>query len=93
MFGVGHNGVRLRPVKPTRKLALEAGEARFVRDGLWVVGQEEVWIAKRREIYVKKQEKLLKSQEQQQQKEESTSAEEGGEDNRSQERECRSSFG
>ncbi len=66
MFGVGHNGVRLRPVKPTRKLALEAGEARFVRDGLWVVGQEEVWIAKRREIYVKKQEKMLKSQEQQQ---------------------------
>ncbi|KAL7501619.1 hypothetical protein ACHAWT_010635 [Skeletonema menzelii] len=76
MFGVGHNGVRLRPVKPTRKLALEAGEARFVRDGLWVVGQEEVWIAKRREIYVKKQEKLLKSQEQQQ-KEDSTAAEEG----------------
>ena len=63
MFGVGHNGVRLRPVKPTRKLALEAGEARFVRDGLWVVGQEEVWIAKRREIYVKKQQKWLKAQE------------------------------
>jgi len=77
MFGVGHNGVRLRPVKPTRKLALEAGEARFVRDGLWVVGQEEVWIAKRREVYVKKQEKLLKAHEQQQ-KDDSTSAE-GGE--------------
>lgn len=76
MFGVGHNGVRLRPVKPTRKLALEAGEARFVRDGLWVVGQEEVWIAKRREIYVKKQEKLLTLQEQQQ-KEDSASAKEG----------------
>jgi hypothetical protein len=76
MYGVGHNGVRLRPVKPTRKLALEAGEARFVRDGLWVVGQEEVWIAKRREIYVKKQEKWLKSQEQQE-KDDSTSAEEG----------------
>jgi len=75
MYGVGHNGVRLRPVKPTRKLALEAGEARFVRDGLWVVGQEEVWIAKRREIYVKKQEKWLKSQEQHE-KEDSTSAEE-----------------
>lgn len=79
MFGVGHNGVRLRPVKPTRKLALEAGEARFVRDGLWVVGQEESWIAKRREIYVKKQEKRIKSEEQQEKEEESTSTEEKGE--------------
>ena len=78
MFGVGCHGVRLRPVKPTRKLALEAGEARFVRDGLWTVGQEEVWIVKRREIYIKKQEKWLQSQEQEQQeKADSTSAEEG----------------
>eukprot|EP00574_Skeletonema_japonicum_P003923 CAMPEP_0201723950 /NCGR_PEP_ID=MMETSP0593-20130828/7819_1 /ASSEMBLY_ACC=CAM_ASM_000672 /TAXON_ID=267983 /ORGANISM="Skeletonema japonicum, Strain CCMP2506" /LENGTH=811 /DNA_ID=CAMNT_0048215119 /DNA_START=26 /DNA_END=2461 /DNA_ORIENTATION=+ len=77
MFGVGHNGVRLRPVKPTRKLALEAGEARFVRDGLWVVGQEEVWIARRREIYVKKQEKWLKSQEQQQKEDSASAAKEG----------------
>jgi hypothetical protein len=75
MFGVGHNGVRLRPVKPTRKLALEAGEARFVRDGLWIVGQEEMWIAKRREIYVKKQEKRLKTEEQEQQQQEDTKEE------------------
>ena len=59
LYGYGHNGVRLRPVKPTRKQALEAGMARFVRDGLWVVGQEEMWIEKRRDILVKKQEKRL----------------------------------
>ena len=65
MFGYGHNGVRLRPVKPTRKQALEAGMARFLRDGLWIVGQEEAWIEKRREVLVKKQEKrmLIKSSE------------------------------
>mmetsp|Transcript_41261 Transcript_41261/g.86610 ORF Transcript_41261/g.86610 Transcript_41261/m.86610 type:complete len:673 (-) Transcript_41261:145-2163(-) len=59
LYGYGHNGVRLLPVKPTRKVALEAGMARFLRDGLWVVGQEEMWIAKRRDILVKKQEKRL----------------------------------
>ncbi|KAL3760477.1 hypothetical protein ACHAWU_004915 [Discostella pseudostelligera] len=59
LYGYGHNGVRLRPVKPTRKAALEAGMARFVRDGLWVVGQEEMWIEKRRDILVKKQERRL----------------------------------
>ncbi len=59
LYGYGHNGVRLRPVKPTRKQALEAGMARFVRDGLWVVGQEEMWIEKRRDILLKKQEKRL----------------------------------
>ena len=65
MFGYGHNGVRLRPVKPTRKQALEAGMARFLRDGLWIVGQEEAWVEKRREVLVKKQEKrmLIKSSE------------------------------
>ncbi|KAL9191350.1 hypothetical protein ACHAXT_001056 [Thalassiosira profunda] len=57
LFGYGHNGVRLRPVKPTRKLALEAGLARFVRDGLWIVGQEEQWIEQRRDVLVKKQER------------------------------------
>ena len=44
LHGVGSRGALLRPVKPTRNLALEAGYWRFVRDGLWVVGQEEDWI-------------------------------------------------
>lgn len=57
LYGYGHNGVRLRPVKPTKKQALEAGTARFLRDGLWVVGQEEMWVEKRRDVLVKKQEK------------------------------------
>ena len=64
LYGYGHNGVRLRPAKPTKKQALEAGMLRFLRDGLWIVGQEEMWIEKRRDVLVKKQEKrLLKSEE------------------------------
>ncbi|KAL7504745.1 hypothetical protein ACHAXN_002322 [Cyclotella atomus] len=54
LYGYGKNGVRLRPVKPTRKAALEAGMARFLRDGLWIVGQEEMWIEKRRERFNRK---------------------------------------
>jgi len=59
LYGYGHSGIRLRPVKPTKKQGLDAGMARFLRDGLWVVGQEEMWIEQRREVYVKKQEKLI----------------------------------
>ena len=59
MYGYGHHGARLRPVKPTRKVALEAGMVRFLRDGLWVVGQEEMWIDKRRDILLRKQERRL----------------------------------
>ncbi len=47
LHGIGSRGAVLRPVKPTRKLALEAGYCRFLRDGLWVVGQEEDWIEER----------------------------------------------
>ena len=54
LYGIGKNGIRLRPVKPTRKAALEAGTARFLRDGVWVVGQEEMWIEKRRERFNRK---------------------------------------
>ncbi|KAL3793347.1 hypothetical protein HJC23_003857 [Cyclotella cryptica] len=64
LFGYGKNGVRLRPVKPTRKAALEAGMARFLRDGLWIVGQEEMWIEKRREIYNRKTMRLLNQEKQ-----------------------------
>ena len=54
LYGIGKNGIRLRPVKPTRKAALEAGMARFLRDGVWVVGQEEMWLEKRRERFNRK---------------------------------------
>ncbi|KAL7521090.1 hypothetical protein ACHAWX_005789 [Stephanocyclus meneghinianus] len=64
LFGYGKNGVRLRPVKPARKVALEAGMARFLRDGLWIVGQEEMWIEKRREIYNRKTMRLLNQENQ-----------------------------
>mmetsp|Transcript_38186 Transcript_38186/g.80060 ORF Transcript_38186/g.80060 Transcript_38186/m.80060 type:complete len:759 (+) Transcript_38186:135-2411(+) len=66
LYGYGHNGVRLRPVKPTRKQALEAGMVRFLRDGLWIVGQEEMWIQKRRDVLVKKHEKRMLQSEQEQ---------------------------
>jgi hypothetical protein len=59
MYGYGRHGARLRPVKPTRKVALEAGMVRFLRDGLWVVGQEEMWIERRRDILVRKQQRRL----------------------------------
>ncbi len=47
LHGIGLRGASIRPVKPTRKQALEAGYHRFLRDGLWVVGQEEEWIKRR----------------------------------------------
>jgi len=59
LYGYGHNGARLRPAKPARKQALEAGMARFLRDGLWVVGQEEMWIERRRDALVRKQERRM----------------------------------
>ena len=59
LYGYGKNGIRLRPSKPTRKAALEAGMARFLRDGLWIVGQEEMWIEKRREVFNRRVEREL----------------------------------
>lgn len=41
--GVGARGRFLAPTRPSKKAAMEAGVARFERDGLWVVGQEESW--------------------------------------------------
>jgi len=43
LTGYGANGKALKLAPPTRKMVLEAGKMRFERDGLWVVGQEEVW--------------------------------------------------
>lgn len=47
LFGFGSRGVELRPMKPTKKDSLEAGYYRFLRDGLWVIGQEEDWLEER----------------------------------------------
>ena len=47
LFGYGVRGQKLRPTKPTRAEALKAGRLRFLRDGLWIVGQEEEWQADR----------------------------------------------
>lgn len=44
LTGYGANGKPLKLAQPpTRKTVLTAGKLRFERDGLWVVGQEEVW--------------------------------------------------
>lgn len=43
IFGYGARGQKLHPRKPTKADALKAGKWRFLRDGLWVVGQEESW--------------------------------------------------
>ena len=56
LYGIGKRGDLLRPAKPTRKLSLEAGYFRFLRDGIWVVGQEEEWIQHRMVDYNKEEE-------------------------------------
>jgi len=43
MDGLGHRGQKLKPFKPSKNDAMKAGKWRFLRDGLWVVGQEESW--------------------------------------------------
>ena len=52
LHGFGGHGLMCRPVKPTKKAALDAGLARFLRDGLWVVGQEEDWLEEALEVGV-----------------------------------------
>jgi len=66
LHGIGSRGSLLRPVKPTRTMALEAGYLRFVRDGLWVVGQEEEWIGARIALLDQQQQQEEKEEEQQQ---------------------------
>jgi Phytanoyl-CoA dioxygenase (PhyH) len=41
--GRGKNGALLKPFRPTKSQTLQAGKVRFLRDGLWVVGQEQSW--------------------------------------------------
>lgn len=49
LHGLGHRGQKLKPFKPTQKDAMKTGKWRFLRDGLWVVGQEEAWQQERAE--------------------------------------------
>lgn len=62
LFGHGNRGSLLRPAKPTKANALEAGNERFIRDGLWVIGQEEDWIPDRIS-YLKEQQQQAQTQE------------------------------
>ena len=41
--GRGKSGIPLKPFRPTLAQGLQAGLVRFLRDGLWVVGQEQQW--------------------------------------------------
>lgn len=43
LYGIGIRDKLLRPFRPTMEEALEVGLYRFQKDGLWVVGQEELW--------------------------------------------------
>ncbi|KAG7370712.1 phytanoyl-CoA dioxygenase family protein [Nitzschia inconspicua] len=43
LLGVGASGKLLQVFTPSPKTALEVGQLRFIRDGLWVVGQELSW--------------------------------------------------
>jgi len=47
VYGYGTNNKLLSPFRVTKYQALETGLLRFLRDGLWVVGQEENWQVKR----------------------------------------------
>jgi Phytanoyl-CoA dioxygenase (PhyH) len=43
VLGVGASGKLLQVFTPSLKTTLEVGQLRFIRDGLWVVGQELAW--------------------------------------------------
>ena len=42
--GYGANGKTILPKLPTQSATFNAGKLRFIRDGLWIIGQEEQWI-------------------------------------------------
>ena len=63
LHGFGARGVMCRPVKPTRKAALDAGLARFLRDGLWVVGQEDCWLEDALEVWKVREANKVKREE------------------------------
>lgn len=51
IYGFGKNEQELKPFKPTKSQAMEAGKYRFIRDGLWVMGQEEDWQEERAKTF------------------------------------------
>lgn len=59
VFGYGARGQKLHPRKPSKTDALKAGKLRFLRDGLWVVGQEESW-QKDRAVEIERENKRRK---------------------------------
>ena len=60
LFGIGARGQILRPTKPTKSDALKAGKLRFLRDGIWVIGQENAWQADRADLVEKEEQKRAK---------------------------------
>jgi hypothetical protein len=58
LSGLGASGKLLKEFVPSTKTALEVGKLRFVRDGLWVVGQETSWQADREEDLLAQEEEL-----------------------------------
>ena len=56
--GIGASGKLLKEFVPTAKTALEIGRLRFIRDGLWVVGQELSWQADREDELLAQEEEL-----------------------------------
>lgn len=47
LCGYGANGKMILPKLPTQSATFSAGKLRFIRDGLWIIGQEEQWIHER----------------------------------------------
>jgi len=68
--GLGKSGVELKPFRPTKAQALQAGKVRFLRDGLWVVGQEQNWQNDRYWKIAKRERKAQKQAEKRQQQQE-----------------------
>lgn len=62
IHGLGHRGQKLKPFKPTKNDAMKAGKWRFLRDGLWVVGQEEAWQEERAEWWEEELERKAAAQ-------------------------------
>lgn len=54
IFGRGLKARLLKPFQPTKKQQIGAGLSRFIRDGLWVSGQDLSWQAERAEELVEK---------------------------------------
>lgn len=79
--GLGKTGVELKPFRPTRAQALQAGKVRFLRDGLWVVGQEQHWQNGRYLAIAHREQRAQEEyhhQQQQQQEEEHAEQQESG---------------